>query len=74
MRLARRQGPIVINLTGERAHRLAERLLAPRPSPAADRLWEEIAALGGRAQRVAHDWDPATGRLTIVAGEGLSRA
>ena len=63
-----REGPIVINLTGERAHRLAERLLAPRPSPSADRLWEEIAALGGQAQRVAHDWDPATGRLTIVAG------
>ena len=65
---APREGPIVINLTGERAERLAERLLAPRPSPAADRLWEEIAALGGRASRVVHDWDPATGRLTIVAG------
>jgi hypothetical protein len=65
---AHREGPIVINLTGERAERLAERLLAPRPSPAADRLWEEIAALGGRASRMAHDWDPVTGRLTIVAG------
>ena len=65
---AHREGPIVINLTGERAHRLAERLLAPRPSPATERLWEELAALGGRASRVAHDWDPATGRLTIVAG------
>jgi hypothetical protein len=68
MRLAHRQGPIVINLTGERAHRLAERLLAPSPSPATDRLLEEISALGGRVSRVTHDWDPATGRLTIVAG------
>lgn len=63
-----RESPIVIDLTGELAHMLAERLLAPRPSPAADRLWEEIATLGGRTSRVAHDWDPATGRLTIVAG------
>ncbi len=63
-----REGPIIINLMGERAHRLAERLLEPYPSPAAERLWEEIAALGGRSQRMAHDWDPATGRLTIVAG------
>jgi hypothetical protein len=70
---AHRQGPIVINLTGERAHRLAERLLATHPSPAAERLWEEIAALGGRASRVSHDWDPATGLLTIVAG-GAARA
>lgn len=65
---ASREGPIVINLTGERAERLAERLLVGRPNAASDRLWEEIAALGGRASRVAHDWDPATGRLTIVAG------
>ncbi|EYD72949.1 hypothetical protein Rumeso_04825 [Rubellimicrobium mesophilum DSM 19309] len=65
-----REGPLVIALTGERAHRLAEGLLAPRPSPAAQRLWEEIAALGGRGRRLSHDWDPAVGRLTIVAEGG----
>ncbi|HVG48126.1 MAG TPA: hypothetical protein VM899_08330 [Rubellimicrobium sp.] len=68
----RREGPIVIHLTGQRAHLLAERLLAPDPSPATDRLWDEIAALGGRASRVGHDWDPATGRLTLMA-QGAAR-
>lgn len=62
------EGPIVINLSGERAERLAHRLLAPRPDRAAERLWEEIAGLAGPASRVAHDWDPATGRLVIAAG------
>ena len=63
-----REGPIVINLTGERARHLAERLLSPRPGAAADRLWAEIAAMGGQGARVTHDWDPATGRLTLTAG------
>lgn len=65
-----REGPIVINLSGLRARRLAERLLAPRPDMAAERLWDEIADLAGPASRVAHDWDPATGQLTIAAGRG----
>lgn len=60
-----REGPIVINLTGERAARLAERLFGPNPDPAADRLLEELA---GPARRLSHDWDPATGRLTLSAG------
>jgi hypothetical protein len=59
-----RESPVVIDLSGERAHRLAERLLAPRPDDAAERLLE---ALAGPAQRVAHDWDPVTGRLVIAA-------
>ena len=63
-----REGPVIIALSGERAHRLADRLLAPRPDPMADRLWEEIAGLAGRAHHVIHDWDPETGRLTISAG------
>ena len=66
--LTRRTGPIVIDLSGERAHRLAERLIAPRPSPATERLLEDIARLGGRVGRLTHDWDPSTGRLTLVAG------
>lgn len=66
MPLAHRTGPIVIDLSGERAHRLAERLLAPRP--ATERLLEDIARLGGRVGRLTHDWDPSTGRLTLVAG------
>lgn len=62
------EGPILIDVTGERAHRLAERLLAPRaPS---DRLWRDIAALGGRVRRVDRDWDPVAGRLTLVTGGG----
>ncbi len=60
-----REGPVVINLTGERAARLADRLLGPCPDPSAERLLEELA---GPAQRLAHDWDPATGRLTLLAG------
>ena len=63
-----REGPIVISLSGLRARRLAERLLTPRPDPASERLWDEIADLAGPASRLAHDWDPATGRLTIAAG------
>ncbi len=59
---------VVIALSGERAQRLADRLLAPRPDPMAERLWDEISGLAGPAQRLAHDWDPATGRLTISAG------
>jgi hypothetical protein len=62
------EGPVVFDLSGERAQRLAERLLAPRPDPSAERLLEEIASLAGPAQRIAHDWDPATGRLVIAAG------
>ena len=58
----------VINLSGLRARRLAECLLAPRPDTVAERLWDKIADLAGPASRVAHDWDPATGRLTIAAG------
>ena len=61
-----RTGPIVIDLSGERAHRLAERLHAPHP--ATERLLEDIARLGGRVGRLTHDWDPSTGRLTLVAG------
>lgn len=60
------QSPVVISLTGERAERLAQRLLAPG-SDAAEPLWEELAALGSRGSRLAHDWDPTTGRLTFVA-------
>ncbi len=56
-----REGPLLIDLTGDRARVLAERLLA---APA-DRLWDELAALG-QGRRVAHDWDPATGRLTLA--------
>lgn len=63
-----REGPVVIDLSGERAHRLAERLLAPCADPSAERLLEEIAGLVGPTQRIAHDWDPATGRLVIAAG------
>jgi hypothetical protein len=63
-----RTGPIVIDLSGERAHRLAERLLASPPGPATERLLEDIARLGGRVGRLTHDWDPSTGRLTLVAG------
>lgn len=62
-----REGPIVVKLSGERAERLARRLLSPRPDPAAERLWDEIAGLAGPTSRVAHDWDPATGRLVIAA-------
>ena len=68
MPLTRRTGPIVIDLSGERAQRLAERLLTPRLGPATDRLLDEIARLGGRVGRLTHDWDPTTGRLTVVAG------
>lgn len=64
----RREVPIVIDVTGERARHLAERLLKPRAP--ADRLWRDIAALGGPARRVDHDWDPVAGRLTLVAGGG----
>jgi hypothetical protein len=62
-----REGPITISLTGERAQRLADRLLAPRLDPVADQLWEQIAGIAGPACRLSHDWDPATGRLTIAA-------
>lgn len=62
-----REGPITISLSGERARRLAETILAPAADGAADRLWDEIAGLAGPAHRVSHDWDPATGRLTIAA-------
>jgi hypothetical protein len=65
-----REGPVVISLSGERAQRLADRLLAPRLDPAADHLWEEIAGLAGPAHRLSHDWDPATGRLTLAASGG----
>jgi hypothetical protein len=68
MRRAQSECPIVIDLSGERAHRLAERLLAPLPDAATERLLEEIAALTGPGHRIAHDWDPATGRLTIATG------
>jgi hypothetical protein len=47
---------------------LAERLLAPVPDPAAERLLAEIAGLTEASHRIAHDWDPATGRLVIAAG------
>lgn len=60
-----REGPLSICLTGERAARLADRLFGPDPDPAAERLIEELA---GPARRLAHDWDPATGRLTLSAG------
>lgn len=60
----------VMNLSGLRARRLAERLRAPRPDAVAERLWEEIVDLAGPANRVAHDWDPATGRLTLAARPG----
>ena len=63
-----REGPVLIALSGERAQRLADRLLAPRPDPMADRLWDELAGLAGSAHRLSHDWDPATGRLTIASG------
>ena len=59
--------PVVIDLSGERAQRLAERLLAPALDAAAERLLADLAALVGEAARVAHDWDPATGRLVIAA-------
>jgi hypothetical protein len=65
---SRREDPVIVSLSGERAHRLAERLLAPRPDPAAERLLEEIAGLAGASHRIAHDWDPSTGRLVIAAG------
>jgi hypothetical protein len=55
---------------GLRARRLVERLLAPRPDAVAERLWDETANLAGLASRVAYDWDPATGRLTIAAQPG----
>ena len=63
-----REGQIVIALSGERAQRLAGRLLAPRPDPMADRLWDELAGLAGSAHRLSHDWDPEAGRLTISTG------
>jgi hypothetical protein len=64
-----RDGPVVVHLSGDRARHLAERLFAPRAP--ADRLWDELATLGEGA-RVAHDWDPATGRLTFaVQGAAL---
>jgi hypothetical protein len=58
-----REGPITVQLSGDRARRLAERLLAPDADPA----WDELATLAGPASRVSHDWDPATGRLTLAA-------
>ena len=58
-----RAAPVVVRLSGDRARRLADRLLAPRAP--GDRLWEEVGALG-RGHRIAHDWDPATGRLTLA--------
>jgi hypothetical protein len=65
-----REGPIVISLTGERAQRLADRLLSPRLDQGAERLLEEIAGLAGPAHRLSHDWDPSTGRLTLAASHG----
>lgn len=62
-----RQGPVVLNLSGERARRLAGRLLASDADPATDRLLADLAALVGGGSRVAHDWDPATGRLVLAA-------
>jgi hypothetical protein len=63
-----REGPIVVNLSGERARVLAQRLLAPGSDPATERLLVELATLTGGGTRVAHDWDPQTGRLTLAAG------
>ena len=65
-----RDGPITIRLSGERAERLAHRLLAPQPASATDALLAEIAALGGHGARVSHDWDPATRHLTLIAQSG----
>lgn len=66
-----RDGPVLVRLSGEAARHLAERLLAPRAP--AERLWQEIPALGA-GDRVAHDWNPATGHLTfalrVTAGRG----
>ena len=62
------EGPVVIALSGERAQRLADRLLAPRPDPMAERLWDDLSDLAGHPHRLSHDWDPDTGRLTISAG------
>lgn len=64
----RREGPIVVNLSGERARALARRLMSPGSDPATERLLGELAALTGGGTRVAHDWDPQTGRLTLAAG------
>lgn len=61
--------PVVVNLTGASAARLAATLFAERPDGAP---WDAIAAHAGPASRVAHDWDPATGTLVIAAG--LERA
>ena len=59
--------PVVVNLTGATAARLAATLLADRPDGAPERLWDAVAPHAGAASRIAHDWDPATGRLTIAA-------
>ncbi|EPX83086.1 hypothetical protein ruthe_02703 [Rubellimicrobium thermophilum DSM 16684] len=42
-----RDGPVLVRLSGETARHLAERLLAPRAP--AERLWQEIPALGAGA-------------------------
>lgn len=63
-----REVPIVVNLSGERARKLAHRLLAPGADPATERLLGELAQLTGGGTRVAHDWDPQTGRLVLAAG------
>ena len=57
-------GHLILDLRGAPARALARRLLAPK---GLDEAWAGIDALLGAATRVAHDWDPATGRLTVAA-------
>jgi hypothetical protein len=61
---------LILTLSGEPARSLADRLLAGGAEHL-DEVWAEtFVALGaptGGASRVGHDWDPATGRLTVAA-------
>lgn len=60
------RAPVTVTLTGERARHLAERLLGSAAAPPwADGGAPDLSALAPAA-RVAHDWDPATGRLVLA--------
>lgn len=61
------RGPRAVSLAGPPASRLARHLLDAAPEGGLEAVWEELARHAGRAPRVAHDWDPATGRLTLTA-------
>lgn len=62
---ARGDARLTLSLEGRAARDLAERLLGPQED--VERAFARLAPLAGRTGRIAHDWDPASGRLTVAA-------